>query len=42
MRMAPSGGEMVVPVWAPKIEVTRPMSRRLRPQVASSVSTMRP
>ena len=33
---------MVVAVVAPKIEVTSPMKSRLRPQVASRVSIIRP
>ena len=33
---------MVVAVEAPKIEVTIPMKRRLKPHVASRVSIIRP
>ena len=42
MESTPRGGEMVVAVVAPKIEVTSPMKSRLRPQVASRVSIIRP
>ena len=42
IEITPSGGEMVVAVDAPKIEVTSPMKSRLKPQVASRVSIIRP